>query len=86
MPMGGVTIRVPSGDDAYPFSPLPTVGAVALVQSSNGLTIRELALRGAAHHVLRNMRLADTRDTDVRDKRARLARAIRHRKPVQPVK
>jgi uncharacterized phosphosugar-binding protein len=87
MPLGDVTTHIESAFGVYPVCPLSTIGAVTLVQSLNELTIRELAARGVDHPVLRNMHLADTRDTYnewLRDQRRRYARATHNPRRVEP--
>lgn len=81
MPVGDTSVLVEGITGQYPVCPLSSIGALAIVQSLNELTIRELDRRGIRHHVLRNMHLQDTRDTYdawVRDQRARYARALHH--------
>ena len=79
MPLGDTSVIVAGQTDTYPICPLSSVGALAVVQSLNELTLRELDRRGVAHHVLRNMHLGDTRDSYtawLRDQRRRYARAL----------
>jgi uncharacterized phosphosugar-binding protein len=85
MPVGDMSVAVDGKTTRHEVCPLSSIGALAVVQSLNELTIRELNRRGAAHPVLRNMHLGDTRDTYeswIRDQRARYSRAL-HRAEVQ---
>lgn len=89
MPVGDTTITVEGATGTYPICPLSSVGAIAVVQCLNELTLRELDRRGIAHHVLRNMHLKDTRDTYdlwIRDQRARYARALHNPAAIKPVR
>lgn len=79
MPLGDTSVRVAGRTDTYPICPLSSIGALAVIQSLNELTVRELDGRGVRHHVLRNMHLGDTRDSYaawIRDQRRRYARAL----------
>lgn len=79
MPMGDVTTTIEGRTGTYKICPLSSIGALAVVQSLNELTLRILDERGIGHHVLANMHLADTRnnyDTWLADQRSRYARAI----------
>lgn len=79
MPLGDTTLIVDGATGTYPICPLSSVGALSVIQCLNELTLRELDRRGIAHHVLRNMHLADTRDTYndwLRDQRRRFSRAL----------
>lgn len=87
MPLGDTTVVVNGKTGAYPVCPLSSVGAVAVIQCLNELTIRELDHRGVRHHVLRNMHLNDTRESYdgwLRDQRWRYARALHHPAPLAP--
>jgi uncharacterized phosphosugar-binding protein len=87
MPMGDLTVQVEGQTGAYQVCPLSSIGALAVVQSLNELTIRELDHRGVAHPVLRNMHLSDTIDSYdlwVRDQRRRYARALSRDDAVPP--
>lgn len=79
MPMGDTTVLVSGKTGNYPLCPLSSVGALSVIQCLNELTLRELDSRGIRHPVLRNMHVADTRDTYdawIRDQRRRYARAL----------
>ncbi len=79
MPMGDTTVMVSGGTGNYPLCPLSSIGALSVIQCLNELTLRELDSRGIRHPVLRNMHVADTRDTYdawIRDQRRRYARAL----------
>ncbi len=81
MPVGDTSVHVEGATGRYSICPVSSVGAVAIVQCLNELTLRDLDRRGVAHHVLRNMHLGDTRDTYeawIRDQRRRYARALHH--------
>jgi uncharacterized phosphosugar-binding protein len=89
MPVGDTTVTVEGSTGTYAICPLSSVGAIAVVQCLNELTLRELDRRGIAHHVLRNMHLKDTRDTYdlwIRDQRSRYARALNNPAAVTPLK
>lgn len=82
MPMGDVSVTVESGTGNYHVCPLSSLGAIALVQSLNELTIRELDRRGVRHPVLQNMHLHDSRpgyDEWLHDQRRRYAGAMSRR-------
>ena len=84
MPLGDTSVRVDGTTDTYPICPLSSIGALAVIQSLNELTLRELDRRGVRHHVLRNMHLGDTRDSYaawMRDQRRRYARALHRPDP-----
>jgi uncharacterized phosphosugar-binding protein len=79
MPLGDTSVIVSGKTDTYPVCPLSSLGAIAVIQSLNELTLRELDRRGLRHHVLRNMHLGDTHDSYaawIRDQRRRYARAL----------
>jgi uncharacterized phosphosugar-binding protein len=85
MPLGDMTIAVEGANDRYSVCPLSSIGAIAVVQSLNELTIRALDERGIHHPVLRNMHLGETRsnyDAWLRDQRRRYSRALHHPAPV----
>lgn len=78
MPIGDVTTTVSGATGTYHVCPLSSIGALAVIQSMNELTIRELDSRGISHNVLANMHLQDTRDNYnewLTDQRRRYARA-----------
>lgn len=78
MPYGDLSVEVQGQTGHYAVCPLSSIGALAVVQSLNELTIRELDRRGRPHHVLRNMHLGRTEDNYdawLRDQRRRYARA-----------
>lgn len=79
MPMGDVSVSVEGETGDYTVCPLSSLGAIALVQSLNELTIRELDRRGVRHPVLQNMHLHDTRpgyDEWLRDQRRRYSNTL----------
>ncbi len=89
MPMGDVSVEVNGQTGIYNVCPLSSIGALAVVQSLNELTIKELDRRGIQHHVLRNMHLKDTRDTYrqwIRDQRKRYSLALNNPDGVKPVR
>ena len=79
MPMGDVTTTVAGPTGTYNVCPLSSIGALAIVQSLNELTIRALDKRGVRHHVLANMHLGQTQnnyDAWLVDQRRRYSRAL----------
>ena len=81
MPYGDLSVRVRGLRGEYDICPLSSIGALAVVQSLNELTLRELDRRGYVHAVLRNMHTGSTRvnyDTWLRDQRTRYARCLHH--------
>lgn len=81
MPFGDTAVVVEGATGTYPICPLSSIGALGAIQCLNELTLRELDGRGIHHHVLRNMHVADTRDSYdewLRDQRRRYARALNH--------
>lgn len=79
MPFGDLSVTVEGAHDSYAVCPLSSIGALAIVQSLNELTIRELDRRGMNHQVLRNMHTGQTQvnyDEWLRDQRRRYARAL----------
>jgi uncharacterized phosphosugar-binding protein len=87
MPLGDLSVRVEGQTGIYNVCPLSSIGALAVVQSLNELTIRALDRRGVSHPVLRNMHLHDTVDSYeqwVRDQRGRYARALHRDDRVEP--
>jgi uncharacterized phosphosugar-binding protein len=85
MPSGDLSVTVEGQLDSYQVCPLSSIGALALAQSLNELTIRELDHRGVRHPVLRNMHLGQTQvnyDEWLLDQRRRYARALAHPSPV----
>lgn len=84
MPMGDTTVTVSGGTGTYPLCPLSSIGALSVIQCLNELTLRELDSRGIRHPVLRNMHVADTRDTYdawIRDQRRRYSQALHRATP-----
>ncbi|WP_316814179.1 SIS domain-containing protein [Pedobacter heparinus] len=87
MPSGDLTVGVNGQTGTYQVCPLSSIGALAVTQSLNELTIKELDRRGIAHPVLRNMHLdntADNYDSWLRDQRKRYAMAKHHPQAVKP--
>ena len=79
MPFGDLSVTVEGEHDTYEVCPLSSIGALAIVQSLNELTIRELDRRGVRHCVLRNMHTGETHvnyDEWLGDQRRRYARAL----------
>jgi hypothetical protein len=88
MPFGDLSVEIRGEQDNYKVCPLSSIGALAVVQSLNELTLRELDARGLRHEVLRNMHLGETGvnyDAWLRDQRTRYARALSHPSPVPPI-
>jgi len=84
MPSGDLTVTVEGEHDTYEVCPLSSIGALAVVQSLNELTLRELDRRGVRHCVLRNMHTGETGvnyDEWLADQRRRFARALHRDSP-----
>ncbi len=89
MPHGDLSVEVQGQTGTYKVCPLSTIGAISVIQSLNELTIKELDNRGVAHHVLRNMHIADTTDNYdewLDDQRKRYALATYNPNRVEPSK
>jgi uncharacterized phosphosugar-binding protein len=87
MPIGDLTVEVNGKTGTYKVCPLSSIGALAVAQSLNELTIKELDRRGIPHPVLRNMHLANTTDNYdqwLRDQRTRYALATNNPNAVKP--
>jgi uncharacterized phosphosugar-binding protein len=79
MPIGDVSTTVSGKTGVYNICPLSSIGALALVQSLNELTVRALDGRGVTPFVLANMHLGETQDNYdawLKDQRQRFARAL----------
>ncbi|MEI6350687.1 MAG: sugar isomerase domain-containing protein [Verrucomicrobiota bacterium] len=79
MPYGDLSVKIQGGTGEYDLCPLSSIGALAVVQALNELTVRELDRRGKTHPVLRNMHIAQTEDNYdawLRDQRRRYAKAL----------
>lgn len=88
MPNGDLSIEYNGQTGKYHLCPLSTIGAVSVSQSLNELTLKTLDERGVAHHVLRNMHIADTSDNYdewVEDQHKRYALAQYNPNKVKPV-
>ena len=89
MPLGDLSVAIDGETDTYHVCPLSTIGAVAVTQSLNELTVRELDRRGVKHHVLRNMHIANTAenyDAWLEDQHRRYALATHNPQKVVPLK
>lgn len=87
MPVGDLTVDVNGQTGDYKVCPLSSIGALAVTQSLNELTIKELDSRGIQHPVLRNMHLANTADNYdlwLRDQRKRYAMATYNSQALAP--
>jgi len=80
MPAGDLSLRIEGGTGTFEVCPLSSIGVLAVVQSLNELTLKELDRRGIKHMVLQNMHLGGygpNYDEWLSDQRTRYARTLR---------